>query len=227
MFIRYFYFILFFAVTFCVIPTFAQITKSAEIGVTIGGSYYLGELNKMPGVNSNLAFGAFYKHNINKRFSLKGQVQYGSLAAEANPDDVFTQLNPGTVTSFNNTFYDLNASLEYNFNHFLAANNKYDYTPYIFAGLGFMYYPNGASPFLPTLPFGLGFKFNLYKNFIAGANFTMNKTFTDKLDYVYTPPSETHVFKQYGYTGNNDWYSVYGIYLSYKINYRVKCPAFD
>ncbi|MGE4287438.1 MAG: DUF6089 family protein [Salinivirgaceae bacterium] len=225
--IKYYYFIIFIAFVSYAVPAFPQFQKSAEVGVTVGGSYYLGDLNKIPGVSSKLAFGAFYKHNINKRFSLKGQMQYGTLASEAKPDDVFTQLNPGTVTSFNNTFYDLNASLEYNFNHFIAANNKYNYTPYIFAGLGFMYYPKGATPFLPALPFGLGVKFNLFKNFIAGANFTMNKTFTDNLDYIYTPPSETNIFKQYGYNGNSDWYSVCGIYLSYKINYRVKCPAFD
>lgn len=224
---KYYYFIVFFLIGYGSVPTFAQKTKSGELGFTLGGAYYLGELNKIPLVNSHLAFGAFYKHNLNKRFSVKGQLQYGKLEAKANPDNVFSQINPGTVTSFNKPFYDLNASLEYNFHHFLAANTKYDYTPYIFAGLGFMYYPQGASPFLPTLPFGLGFKFNLYKNFMAGINVTLNKTFTDNLDYNYAPPDENQVFKQYGYTGNSDWYSVCGIYLSYKINYRVKCPAFD
>jgi hypothetical protein len=209
-------------------PNVAQETKSGEIGILAGGSFYLGDLNKTPFLNSKLALGAFYKHNINKRFSLKGAFNYGHLSGKAAQDNnVFPQINPSTVVDFNHPFYELNGVTEFNFIPFLAANRKFTFTPYAFAGLGLMYYPKGASKFVVNIPFGLGTKYNIYKNFMLGVDFSIKKTFSDKLDYTYAPPSETNVFTQYGYAGNKDWYAVYGIYLSYKIKYRVKCPAFD
>lgn len=204
----------------------AQNAASGEIGISTGVSYYLGELNTQPFTNSHLSFGAFYKHNINKRYAIKGALNYGKISGSAN-NLAYTQINPSVVTDFNRSFYDVNSILEFNFMPFLAADRKFTYTPYVFAGMGLMYYPSGESKFIFNIPFGFGVKYNVFKNFILGADFSLKKTFNDNLDYNYLPPSETNVFKQFGYAGNKDWYSICGIYLSYKIKYRVKCPAFD
>jgi hypothetical protein len=202
----------------------AQTKKSGEVGLFAGGSFYLGELNKVPFAESKLAFGAFYRHTFDSRFSARGNFNYGHLAGDSTHADIAYQNN----RSFNNPFYELNGQLEFNFKPYTPTNKKTKFTPYVFAGAGFMYYPKGTKTFIFNIPFGVGVKYNVYGNFICGADFGMRKTFTDAIDYPYNnPPSINNPEKQMGYTGTKDWYSVFGVYLSYKIKYRQKCPAFD
>lgn len=202
--------------------------RTGEIGISLGGTYYLGEYNKTPFIGTNLSAGAFYRHNIDTRFSLTGNVFYGKLSGkEENSAFIVGENAP---KSFNNTFYEFSPVMEFNFTRFVAGKpQKYYFTPYVFAGGAAAYYPKGETKFILSIPFGMGVKYNLNHRFIFSAFAGMRKTFTDKIDYEYTPPSHTDInpYKQWGYTGNKDWYSVFGFSLSYKINYRMKCPAFD
>ncbi len=123
--------------------------------------------------------------------------------------------------------------MEYNFLPFLAAYKKTKYTPYVFAGMGLTFYSKTGPAFqqfpMFVLPFGVGFKYNLYQNLCLGFQIGMRKTFSDKMDDEYNFQSliDFNRISQYGYEGNKDWYSMFGFYLSYKIKYRAKCPAFD
>jgi hypothetical protein len=204
--------------------SFGQNKKSGEIGVVLGGSYYMGELNKTPFVGTKLSAGAFYRHTFDTRFAVNGNFTYGKLAGNSEN----TNFDNAAIQSFTNPFYELGGIAEFNFIPFLPGNKKYFSTPYVFAGLAETYYPAGRKKFLLNIPFGVGFKYNLNTNFILAAHMAMHKTFNDDIDYFYAPrPSDHGGDKQWGYAANKDWYSVFGVTLSYKIKYRVKCPAFD
>jgi len=199
-----------------------QTRKSGEFGLTAGGSYYLGDLNKIPFVGTKLAFGAFYRHTIDSRFSVRGNLNYGHLAGDASEIKYAFPTN----YTFNNSFYELNGLFEFNFMPYTPTSKKTKFTPYVSAGAGLIYYPKGAKQFIFTIPFGVGAKYNIYKNFMLGADIGMRKTLRDDLDYPYSPPAGDNPL-QNNYAGTKDWYSVFGVYLSYKIKYREKCPAFD
>jgi hypothetical protein len=211
-----------FLFSFALSETAGQTKASGEVGVFAGGSYYLGDLNKIPFVGTNLAFGVLYRHTIDSRFSATGNLNYGHISGDASE----VQYDFPNNYTFKNVFYELNGQLEFNFLPYTPTSKKTRYTPVVFAGVGMMYYPKGTRKFIFNIPFGIGIKYNIYKNYMLGINAGMRKTFRDDLDYPYSPPPQDNPM-QNNYAGNDDWYSVFGVYLSYKIKYRQKCPAFD
>ncbi|HAM98006.1 MAG TPA: hypothetical protein DCQ26_05305 [Marinilabiliales bacterium] len=207
-----------------------QTERRGEVGVFVGGGYLLGDFNKIPFMGTRQSFGAFYRHTFNSRYALSGSFIYGKLYADANKS-VFV-FPPYKDVVINYPFYELAGQVEYNFLPYLATYKKTKYSPYIFAGMGFTFYSKTGPAFqqipILVLPFGVGFKYNLYKDICLGFQMGMRKTFSDKMDDDYNLQSILeNTDSQYGYEGNKDWYSVFGFYLTYKINYRAKCPAFD
>ena len=49
----------------------AQEFPNADIGIQLGGGFYLGDINKVPFKGTRPAVGAFYRHNINVRYSVR------------------------------------------------------------------------------------------------------------------------------------------------------------
>lgn len=199
----------------------SQEKRSGELGVALGGSYYLGEINKIPFVGTRPAVGVLYRHTFDTRLAITGNFTYGRLAGNAKPNSYYQYDGD---KSFNSSFYELSAVGEFNFIPFLPGKKKYVYTPYIFAGVSEIYYKrdNYLYKFIFSIPFGVGVKYNINTKFIFGAFIGMRKTFFDYMDYK---PRNND--KQVYYAGNKDWYSVFGVSLSYKIKYNAKCPAFD
>jgi len=203
---------------------YSQDKRSGEIGIFAGGSYYLGDINKTPFVGTQPSFGAFFRHSFDTRFAATGSINYGKLKGNTE-NSVY---NIPEFIEFNKPFYELEANGEFNFMRFFSGKvKKYPFTPYLSAGIGLTYYPQGSSNFIFNIPFGVGVKYNLNSYFILSSYIGMRKTFVDNIDYDYSQPSQNRDFKQYGYVGNKDWYSVFGVSLSYKIKYRMKCPAFN
>ncbi len=203
----------------------SQGKKTGEIGLFAGGSYYIGELNNTPFIGTLPAGGAFYRHNFDTRFALKGIATIGKIGADGK------KIN-GDQFAFNQLFYDVSASGEFNFFQYLPANKKYYFTPYAHAGIGFLFYKGAQSvsgknvPYI-NIPFGAGVKFNFNERWSWGVEYTIKKTFNDNLDYSYAIPTETMPIKQEGYQGTKDWIHVFGVSVTHKIKYRAKCPAFD
>lgn len=211
--------------------SYSQQKKSGEIGLNIGGSYYLGDLNRTPFKGTRLTFGGFFRHTFDERFALRTSINYINLYADdSKSTNGFQQQRDA---SFAQNLFDLNVVGEFHFIPFLPAKYKYyKYSPFVFLGLGYSYLPNGSSNSLFTIPFGLGLKFNLRNNLSLSFETTFYKTFKDDIENqldakFYTEPSPENPFKQLYYVGDNDWYSIFGIKLSYKIKYKMKCPAFD
>ena len=87
-----------------------------------------------------------------------------------------------------------------------------------------------ASVLSPTIPFGLGFKFNLSRRIGLGLEAGLRKSLSDKLDDLDDPLSY-NIEKQgepdtkITYTDqyhNNDWTAYAGIHLVYKLIYGNK-----
>lgn len=189
------------------------------IGINAGGIYYLGDLNKQPFSDLSYAIGGFFKHPIDQRFAISARFNYAKLKGQG------TLYQGADNVSFSNTLIEVSGNVEFNFLRYLAGDDKKKYTPYVFVGVAPAYYVSDALPFIISIPFGVGYKYNLNEKFIIGAEYSMRKTFTDKIDYNSIPTYGDQ--KQENYFGNSDWYSIFGIYFAYKIKYRMKCPAFD
>lgn len=204
---------------------YCQVQKCGEIGLNIGGSYYLGDINKIPFNSTRLAAGVFYRHTFDTRYALRASFNYLNIAADDSKlgSDFQNERN----AKFKQMVLEVNAAGEFNFMPFLPANPKYDYTPYLHAGIGANYLPKGAKQNIITIPFGVGVKYNFNRDYTISVEGTMYKTFTDYLEGFYQESSANNFVKQKFYEGNNDWYSFFAIKMAYKIKYKLKCPAFD
>lgn len=212
------YFILLYLII-CAFSVNAQNINAGIVGINAGGNYYSGDLNKKPFSQLSYSVGGVYKHTINTRFALVGRFNYAKIKGQG------LLYEGASEISFSNSLYELSPNIEFNFIPFLPGHKKYIYTPYVYAGISAAYYTYDHLPFLFGIPFGLGVKYNISEQFICGIDYSMRKTFTDKMDYYVVPTKGSQ--RQNNYFGNKDWYSVFGIYFAYKIKFRMKCPAFD
>lgn len=201
-------------------------TYRYEVGPAVGISGYLGDVNKsnmykMPRV----AAGGIFRYNLNSRFSFKGNLYYVNLAGDSkNIESVF----PYDVQhKFSSHLIDLGAQAEFNFLHFGDGPKYKKYkriTPYMVAGLGAqMTYTGGKAIFGLVLPLGAGVKFKLKERLNLGFEFTMRKSFSDRIDGFSDPYGYSH-----GVAKNTDWYSLAMFTVTYEFSKRcVKCHYID
>jgi hypothetical protein len=189
-----------------------HVKKTYEIGIFLGGSYYIGDLNPVGHFNqfTKPAGGLIFRVNLNRRLAARASVLFGGLEAhdEFSSSAAAQQRN----LSFKSPLTELSAQLEFNFLDYQIGNEKHKFSPYIFLGLaGFNFSPKGQlgnnwinlQPLgtegqgLPggaskkkykltqiSIPFGVGVKANLSKNIGLSIEWGMRKTFTDYLDDV-------------------------------------------
>jgi len=183
-----------------------------EIGLFLGTSYYLGDLNPSKQFFlSKPAGGLVYRYVFDRRWAIKMTGLYGSVAG----DDSKAKFNVERNLSFKSPIFEVSSQLELNFLPYATGNTEKDYfTPYIFGGVsifsfnpkanyngtwynlqplgtegqGTSMYPDRKSYSLTKLsfPFGLGFKYSIGKNVCIGAEWGLRKTTTDYLDDVST-----------------------------------------
>ena len=205
----------------------AQDFPSAQLGVQVGGMYYLGDINKIPFKGTRPAVGVFYRHDFNVRYSAKALASYGKLTASDSKYN--SEYQKYRNYSFNRQLVHLSLLGEFNFLPFVFGKKDMPYSTYLQGGIGFGLFPDDSKmdKFIVDLPFGFGVKINSYRRFVYGADFLMIKTLTDNIDFMSPRPSEINNMKQKYVSSNNDWMSYFAIYLAYKINYPQKCPTFD
>jgi len=187
---------------------------SQEVGVFLGGSYYIGELNPTTQFDqfTQPAAGIVFRYNFNPRLSLRFNGLYGSIQGDDSFSNSPSQLQRNL--SFKSNIFELSSQLEFNFLDYEIGNEKHGFTPYIFGGLAIFHFnpqtkvksawvdlqPLGTEgQGLPdagssrkykltqiALPFGIGIKANLAKSIGVSIEWGMRKTFTDYLDDVST-----------------------------------------
>ncbi len=187
--------------------------RSAEVGVFLGGSYYIGEINPTAHLNqfTKPAGGFVFRYNMNSRLSAR----LNFLAGRIEGHDSFSSSEAALQRNLNfkSPINELSLQLEFNFFDYAIGNEKRKFSPYLFLGIaGFKFNPqgqlaNGAWVALQPLgtegqgldggaskkkykliqlsiPFGVGAKVHLSKNIGISFEWGMRKTFTDYLDDV-------------------------------------------
>jgi hypothetical protein len=200
--------------------------RNANFGLIGGVSYYMGDINPSRHFyNPSYALGAIYRVNINPRWAVRGNAYYTTLSGS---DLDFPELlhpdRPYEPVTFSTTLLDANVQGEFNFLPFTPNLGKFNYTPYVSAGLGFsmiLASDQGAVHHL-TLPFGIGAKLNISKKISTGIEWSFRKAFTDLIDGQENPTGVQSLIH------NNDWYSYLGVFITYKFfNYVTDCPAYE
>ncbi len=177
-----------------------------EVGIYVGGSYYLGDLN--PGghfKNTQLAFGGLIRYNLDDRWTVKASVYRGKIKGSS----ATTNYLPDRDLSFSSSIMDVSAVAEFNFFPYFTGSHKNWITPYIYGGVGVTFFDpkaggvrlqplgtegqnvhyDGRKPYHLTafnIPFGVGMKMSLAKRLGLTVFWELHKTFTDYLDDIST-----------------------------------------
>ncbi len=181
--------------------------QTLELGGFVGTSYYLGELNPgLPFNQTQLAYGALARYNLNPRWAIKfnyyrGKVQ-GSDATGASVKD--------RELDFTSNINDFSLVAEFNFWEYFTGSKKSFFTPFLFGGASFFTFKPtslsgvdlqplgtegqnigfaGRSPYKQysfAMTFGFGIKYSLSKRIGLAFECGMRKTLTDYIDDIST-----------------------------------------
>lgn len=200
-----------------------------EVGLTFGGSNYVGDIGRTNYIYPNkFAGAAFFKYNWNPRIALKGTYSY--LPINGNDADADTDFRRTRGLTFTNTIHELAVGIEYNFYEYNLSESDKSWTPYIILELAAYNYKYVTSELAPniyefdnknsiSIPFGLGFKSRLYGNWAFSVEAKVRYTFEDDLDFT------TSRIPNLDFGGNNnDWYMSTGVSLIYTFG-RPPCYA--
>lgn len=193
-----------------------------EPGITIGTSYYLGDINHTRQFYSpGLTFGLAFRQTISNFYALRFNILRSSIAGnDADFSNIYQQVRNH---SFKNTIYEFGVQSEINFLSFNTGIRK-DYAPYITAGIGIAT-ANSFQVITPVIPLGIGWKFSPSKRMTLNAEWCFRTTFSDRLDLLEQPNLHQ---KQLTKIKNNDWYSIAGITVTYNFASEKKwCPAYS
>ncbi len=181
-----------------------------DVGLFVGGSYYIGDLNPAyPFLQTNLAYGVLARYNLNARWAVRVNAYKGLLAG----DDKKSHFLEDRSLKFSTSIWELANVYEFNFFPYVTGSQKNYFTPYLFGGVGLLYFkpklgnlelrdkgtegqnngsyldPNNSdarkySYFTFSIPFGMGVKYSFSRRISATLEWGMRKTFTDYIDDV-------------------------------------------
>ncbi len=192
------------------LPSMAQ-RGTSEFGIFLGCSYYLGDLNPNGFFNqfTRLGYGVIYRYNINNRFAARLNYMHGTLFADDSKSSSAFQRERNL--NFQSPVDEISGIIEFNFQEYEIGNDKYNFSPYIFGGLGvFKFNPQGkvgdqwidlqplhtegqgtrGNPDMPyhliqpCIPFGIGIKTSFSQTICLSIEWGLRKTFTGYLDDV-------------------------------------------
>lgn len=196
--------------------TAQQFKPNTEVGLILGTSYYLGDLNTTHFNQSSATAGLVIRKNIDKRFVYKAEVMYLNLKSDERQSSDTIALDRGL--HFRSPTYELSGQIEFNFLPYQSGNPLYTWTPFVYTGISiFSFNPqaeniNGEWVDLQELgtegqgtttefdgntrskysliqfaiPIGGGLKIAVNENFNIVLEYGARKTFTDYLDDVST-----------------------------------------
>ena len=259
-----------FVSTFCLVITFQYcLAQSVELGVSVGAANYFGDLAPTPVISETKgAAGVFGRINLSSSWAWTNSIMYAQVSGNDNNFD----FNAARNLNFKTDIYEYSSVIEFNYLKYGVGVLDKRFTSYLFTGISiFGFNPLGyykgqwynlkdfqtegvnyqTTAF--AIPFGIGVKWILNKNFNFEGQFGFRKTFTDYLDDVSTTyPDITTKLKgsaiaatlsdpsilltdgtfinKKGYKRGNsdisDWYMIGQISLSYRIYSKVKCARF-
>jgi hypothetical protein len=195
--------------------TFAQRVTGysrSELGVFVGGSYYIGDLNPYKHFTySHPAGGLIFRYNIHSRLALRFNALYGNV--RANDKNSKIELYKNRNLNFKSSFFEFAGGVEFNYFPFQVGHPRYKGTAYLLAQIGFFQMnpkatvndkdellrplgTEGQGSSLSSknrysltqlcMPLGLGARLTLWKIGTLNLEFGIRKTFTDYLDDVHS-----------------------------------------
>ncbi len=202
-----------------------------EMGLFLGSSSYIGELNDSKAFyEPGLSIGFLYKINLDNRYALRFSANYAGLKGDDAKAKYDYQISRDHKFDIN--ISDFSSMLEINFLPYKPHSRFEYFSPYIVMGLGVMTMPSKEDKTLvhPIIPFGFGFKYAITKRMGIAAEWVFRKTFTDYIDQL--PEQDYSEIigiqnKQRTNNQNKDWYSFAGITFTYKFALgNSKCRAY-
>lgn len=187
-----------------------------EVGITGGTGYYLGEYNAGHFRNGQVYVAGLYRYNLNDRFAVRLNAGFSKINIRG------VALLPNGTESYPDGFHckvrDFSLVMEFNFRSFLVQKTEKSswWSPYLLAGAGF--FSTGEEGSL-SVPVGVGVKFNLFRQWSCGVEWSARKLFTDKVDRLADPwkTGETN------FIYNKDWFFVAGVTITYRFPMRPEC----
>tara|TARA_Y100000741_G_scaffold289079_1_gene229093 strand:- start:564 stop:1301 length:738 start_codon:yes stop_codon:yes gene_type:complete len=228
-------------IIFLLISTINCYSQFLEPGVSVGLNSYSGDLKRgyspFPG---QIGFEVFNRFNISSHQSFKVSYKRGSIKGKEIINDALS-LNRNMW--FKSKISEVSGKIEYNFLDYFDEVTKHNFTPYVFFGLGATILKNveerekvlNSKELFINIPFGMGFKYLINRQFSIALEIEIKKTFNDNIDYMsgantkninqVTGLNFNNSIKnyQYGSGNDNDFYYFTGISISY-IFYRIPCP---
>lgn len=247
----------------------ASSAQNIEVGATLGAANYFGDLAPTPILlETKPAGGVFARINMSSTWAWNNSLMFAQISG----NDQNVDFNKARNLNFNTNIYEYASTIEFNYLKYGVGVLDNKFTSYLFAGIAvFGFNPQGKydgqwynlrdfqtegvgySLYSFAVPFGIGLKWILNRNFNLECQFGFRKTYTDYLDDVSkTYPDMSEQIKKgtaaalvtdpssllnagvltnkNGYRrGNsdfNDWYMITGISLSYRIYHKIKCSRF-
>jgi len=199
-----------------------------DIGGGLGVSGYLGDANrsnlfKHIGFAGNLEG----RYLIDSRWSLRAQFTFATLSG--NTADWDNVLPGGAQYKFNASVFDLGFRGEFNFFAY-GIGETYRrlrrWSPFLSLGIGGTLSSCGGSMAGGfNIPMGMGVRFKINRRLNLSAEFTMTKTFSDKIDGKEL--DDLYGIKS-SFIKNTDWYSTFMVGISYEFGPRcVTCHRID
>ncbi len=186
------------------------IVQEGEIGMTLGGSHYFGDLNNRAAFNRpKPAVGVFFR----KQFGNYVALRLGAHYAQAGYSDAYSpiQFQRTRNLSFNSDIWELALQGDFNFFKFIPGSKEFFFTPYVTLGVGsfnydpYAYWLNDKYYLRPLgtegqnlpnnstysnqafcFPIGMGIKYNISNNINIAFEISHRFTTTDYLDDVST-----------------------------------------
>lgn len=201
--------------------------KSGDIGLFLGGSYYMGEINRIKLYNDlSPAFGLVYRRNFNPHYSAKFSVKRAVIEASDLdfPKSIY-QLRRNASFS-NSPIWDFAGQLEFNFLEIVNLKGGNKFSPFVDVGIA-LFTSEFTSGLNFAIPFGVGVKYKFAKKWEIDLDWSYRKTFTDNLDGVSAfSDIGLYEYRQLSQANNNDWYSITGITIYYNLRSKKRCPAY-
>lgn len=184
--------------------------RSKDIGLHFGTSYYLGEVNPYRHFGTRLKAGGglSYHNNWDRRWSIRGALFYHTI--EAWDEDSRDPWIQNRNLHFKNQVIEGSLQFELNFFPYQLGNKGYRMSPYLFGGIGYfnmrpqanykgtwyelqplgtegqgtIYGAEKYKTSLMSVPFGVGFKMNIWAIFGLSVEWGVRKTWTDYFDDI-------------------------------------------
>ncbi|ACU03206.1 DUF6089 family protein [Pedobacter heparinus] len=190
-----------FLVLFGTVTAFAQ---TFELGVMAGGAGYMGDLNPdKPLKISWISAGAYAKLNLDPYWAVGLHYTYGKIRA----NDAFSENADfkNRNINFKTPLNEVSVQVDFNFLNYFAGGGTKKFTPYIFTGIGGVFYsPKGTYDdteynlryyqtegqaatyrnYALTIPYGVGIKVQMKENWGLFSQIGYRTAHTDYLDDV-------------------------------------------